>query len=106
MGVDEQIESYKRQLYNYNAMVSEMVTSTAYSAEEIKEIWEDFYEYKADVDLKMKRIMPFMRSGKVTRRIGKISAIHMMIGTKQATVIFSFTNAVSNVFRKCMTAVL
>ena len=43
MGVDEQIESYKRQLYNYNAMVSEMVTSTAYSAEEIKEIWEDFY---------------------------------------------------------------
>ena len=56
--------------------------------------------------LRMKRIMPFMKSGKVTRRIGKISAIHMMIGTKQATVIFSFTNAVSNVFRKCMTAVL
>ena len=56
MGVDEQIESYKRQLYNYNAMVSEMVTSTAYSAEEIKEIWEDFYEYKADVDLKIGKL--------------------------------------------------
>ena len=46
----------KRQLYNYNAMVSEMVTSTAYSAEEIKEIWEDFYEYKADVDLKIGKL--------------------------------------------------
>lgn len=56
MGVDEQIESYKRQLYNYNAMVSEMVTSTAYSADEIKEIWEDFYEYKADVDLKIGKL--------------------------------------------------
>ena len=56
MGVDEQIESYKRQLYTYNAMVSEMVTSTAYSAEEIKEIWEDFYEYKADVDLKIGKL--------------------------------------------------
>lgn len=56
MGVDEQIESYKRQLYNYNAMVSEMVTSTAYSAEEIKEIWEYFYEYKADVDLKIGKL--------------------------------------------------
>ncbi len=51
MGVDEQIEAYKRQLYNYNAMVSQMVTSTEYSAEEIKGIWEDFYEYKAGVDL-------------------------------------------------------
>ena len=43
-------------IYNYNAMVSEMVTSTAYSAEEIKEIWEDFYEYKADVDLKIGKL--------------------------------------------------
>ncbi len=101
----------KDSFYNYNAMVSEMVTSTAYSAEEIKEIWEDFYEYKADVDLKIGKLeneknYAVYESGKVTRRIGKISAIHMMIGTKQATVIFSFTNAVSNVFRKCMTAVL
>ncbi len=53
MSVDGQIESYKRQLYNYNAMVSEMVASTQYSAEELKEIWDGFYEYKAGVDLKI-----------------------------------------------------
>ncbi len=56
IGVDEQIEAYERQLDNYNAMVSEMVTSTAYSAEEIKEIWNDFYEYKANVDLKIGKL--------------------------------------------------
>lgn len=56
MGVDEQIEAYKRQLYNYNAMVSQMVESTAYSAEEIRGIWEDFYDYKADVDLKIGKL--------------------------------------------------
>lgn len=56
IGTDEQIEAYQRQLYNYNAMVSEMVTSTAYSAEEIKGIWEDFYEYKSDVDLKIGKL--------------------------------------------------
>jgi hypothetical protein len=53
MGVDEQIEAYKRQEETYNAMVSDMVSSTLYSAEEIKEIWDDFYEYKAGVDLKI-----------------------------------------------------
>lgn len=111
MGVDEQIESYKRQLYTYNAMVSEMVTSTAYSSEEIKEIWEDFYEYKVDVDLKIGKLeneknYAVYEKWKSDAKNWKISAIHMMIGTKQATVIFSFTSAVSNVFRKCMTAVL
>lgn len=56
MGADAQIEAYKRQLDSYNAMVSEMVASTLYSADEIKEIWEDFYEYKADVDLKIGKL--------------------------------------------------
>lgn len=56
MSVDEQIKSYQRQLKNYNAMVSDMVTSTAYSADEIKEIWDDFYEYKSDVDLKIGKL--------------------------------------------------
>lgn len=56
MGVDEQIESYKRQLANYNAMVSQMVESTLYSSDEIKEIWDDFYEYKAGVDLKIGKL--------------------------------------------------
>ena len=69
MGVDEQIESYKRQLYNYNAMVSEMVTSTAYSAEEIKEIWEDFYEYKADVDLKIGKLEKWKSDAKNWKNI-------------------------------------
>lgn len=56
MSTEEQIEAYQRQLYNYNAMVSEMVTSTAYSSGEIKQIWEDFYEYKANVDLKIGKL--------------------------------------------------
>lgn len=56
MGVDEQIEAYERQLENYNAMVSQMVTSSAYSAEEIKAVWDDFYEYKAGVDLKIGKL--------------------------------------------------
>lgn len=56
MGADAQIEAYKRQLEAYNAMVSEMVASTLYSADEIKAIWEDFYEYKADVDLKVAKL--------------------------------------------------
>lgn len=56
MGVDGQIEAYKRQLENYNAMVSQMVTSSAYSAEEIKAVWDDFYEYKAGVDLKIGKL--------------------------------------------------
>lgn len=56
MGVDEQIEAYQRQLQSYNAMVSEMVASTLYSSSEIKDIWEDFYEYKADVDLKIGKL--------------------------------------------------
>lgn len=56
MGVNEQIEAYKRQLDNYNAMVSEMVTSSAYSADEIKGIWDDFYEYKSSVDLKIGKL--------------------------------------------------
>lgn len=53
MSVDGQIESYKRQLSNYNAMVSQMVSSTLYSSEEIKKIWDSFYEYKSGVDLKI-----------------------------------------------------
>ena len=53
MGVDGQIESYKRQLYNYNAMVSDMAASTQYTADEMKAVWDDFYEYKAGVDLKI-----------------------------------------------------
>ncbi len=56
MGVDEQIDAYERQLYNYNAMVSEMVSSTLYSADEIKEIWDGFYEYKAGIDLKIGKL--------------------------------------------------
>lgn len=56
MSADDQIESYKRQLYNYNAMVSDMVASTQYSAEELKEIWDGFYEYKAGVDLKIGKL--------------------------------------------------
>lgn len=56
MGVQEQIDAYQRQLYNYNAMVSDMVVSTQYSADEIKEIWDDFYEYKAGVDLKIGKL--------------------------------------------------
>ncbi|MGN0107231.1 MAG: hypothetical protein ACI4A5_06000 [Hominilimicola sp.] len=56
MGVQEQIDAYQRQLYNYNAMVSDMIVSTQYSAEEIKEIWDDFYEYKAGVDLKIGKL--------------------------------------------------
>ncbi len=56
MGVQAQIDAYDRQLYNYNAMVSEMVSSTLYSAEEIKEIWADFYDYKSDVDLKIGKL--------------------------------------------------
>lgn len=56
MGVDEQIAAYKRQLQSYNEMVSKMVASTLYSSEEIKDIWEDFYEYKADVDLKIGKL--------------------------------------------------
>lgn len=56
MGVDGQIKAYERQLYNYNAMVSQMVTSSAYSAEEIKAVWDDFYDYKSSVDLKIGRL--------------------------------------------------
>ena len=56
MSVDEQIASYERQLEHYNAMVSEMIASTEYSAAEIKEIWKDFYEYKAGVDLKIGKL--------------------------------------------------
>lgn len=56
MSAEEQIDAYRRQLYNYNAMVSEMVSSTLYSADEIKEIWDDFYEYKAGVDLKIGKL--------------------------------------------------
>lgn len=56
MGVQEQIDAYQRQLYNYNAMVSDMVVSTQYSTDEIKEIWDDFYEYKAGVDLKIGKL--------------------------------------------------
>ena len=56
MSADEQIASYERQLENYNAMVSDMVSSTYYSAAEIKEIWDDFYEYKAGVDLKIGKL--------------------------------------------------
>ena len=56
MGVQEQIDAYQRQLYNYNAMVSDMIVSTQYSADEIKEIWDDFYEYKAGVDLKIGKL--------------------------------------------------
>lgn len=56
MGVQEQIDAYQRQLCNYNAMVSEMIASTLYSADEIKEIWDDFYEYKANVDLKIGKL--------------------------------------------------
>ena len=53
MGVREQIDAYKRQLYNYNAMVSDMVASTEYTSDEMKAVWDDFYEYKAGVDLKI-----------------------------------------------------
>ncbi len=56
MSVSGQIEAYQRQLYNYNAMVSEMVASTDYTAEEIKAVWDDFYEYKAGVDLKIGKL--------------------------------------------------
>lgn len=56
MGVQEQIDAYQRQLYNYNAMVSDMVVSTQYSTDEIKEIWDNFYEYKAGVDLKIGKL--------------------------------------------------
>lgn len=56
MSVQDQIDAYSRQLYNYNAMVSEMVSSTLYSTAEIKEIWADFYDYKADVDLKIGKL--------------------------------------------------
>ncbi|MBQ8301326.1 MAG: hypothetical protein IJX57_05120 [Clostridia bacterium] len=56
MSVQDQIDAYNRQLYNYNAMVSQMVSSTLYSAEEIKTIWADFYDYKADVDLKIGKL--------------------------------------------------
>ena len=56
MGVQEQIDAYQRQLYNYNAMVSDMVVSTQYSTDEIKGIWNDFYEYKAGVDLKIGKL--------------------------------------------------
>lgn len=56
MGVDEQIDAYNRQLQSYNEMVSKMVASTLYSSSEIKDIWEDFYEYKADVDFKIGKL--------------------------------------------------
>lgn len=56
MGVDGQIEAYKRQLESYNEMVSKMVASTMYSSDEMKEIWDDFYEYKAGVDLKIGKL--------------------------------------------------
>ena len=56
MGVQEQIDAYQRQLYNYNAMVSDMIVSTQYSTDEIKEIWDNFYEYKAGVDLKIGKL--------------------------------------------------
>ncbi len=56
MSVDGQIEAYQRQLYNYNAMVSDMVASTDYTAEEMKAVWDDFYEYKAGVDLKIGKL--------------------------------------------------
>lgn len=56
MGISGQIEAYQRQLYNYNAMVSEMVASTDYTAEEMKAIWDDFYEYKTGVDLKIGKL--------------------------------------------------
>ena len=56
MGVQEQIDAYQRQLYNYNAMVSDMIVSTQYSTDEIKGIWNDFYEYKAGVDLKIGKL--------------------------------------------------
>ncbi len=55
-GVDEQIAAYQRQKENYNAMVSEMAASTLYSADEMKAIWNDFYEYKAGVDLKIGKL--------------------------------------------------
>lgn len=55
-GVDEQIAAYQRQIENYNAMVSEMAASTLYSADEMKSIWNDFYEYKAGVDLKIGKL--------------------------------------------------
>lgn len=56
MGVDEQIKSYQRQIENYNAMVSQMAASTLYGADEMKAIWDDFYEYKAGVDLKIGKL--------------------------------------------------
>lgn len=56
MGVDGQIEAYNRQLNNYNAMVSEMTASTEYTAEEMKAVWDNFYEYKAGVDLKIGKL--------------------------------------------------
>ena len=56
MSVAEQIASYKRQIENYNGMVSQMVASTEYSSEELKEIWDDFYSYKSGVDLKIGKL--------------------------------------------------
>ncbi len=56
MSIDEQIAAYKRQAETYNAMVSDMVNGAVYSAEELKEIWDDFYDYKADVDLKVAKL--------------------------------------------------
>lgn len=56
IGVEEQIDAYKRQLQSYNEMVSKMVASTLYSSSEIKDIWDDFYEYKAGVDLKIGKL--------------------------------------------------
>ena len=56
MGVDEQIKAYRRQLESYNAMVSDMAASTLYTADEMKDIWNDFYEYKSGVDLKIGKL--------------------------------------------------
>lgn len=56
MSAEDQIASYKRQIESYNAMLSEMIASTQYSAEEIKDAWNGFYEYKADTDLKIGRL--------------------------------------------------
>lgn len=53
MSVENQIAAYKRQKESYNAMVSEMVKSSLYSSEEIKVIWDEFYDYASDVDLKI-----------------------------------------------------
>lgn len=56
MSVEGQIEAYNRQLRSYNAMVSEMAASTLYTAEEMKIVWDNFYEYKAGVDLKIGKL--------------------------------------------------